>query len=230
MDPNELILRMETFVKAKHEADRVREEGLMDPGTGLYNVRGLLRRATELSADADVLLHMCHFVNGVVTDRRLTSCCSGHLDAARTAREAKVRTLVLVHITEQIERPGIRERVLHEAAHLRRRHVPIRMLSILPACGAGALVTKALGEQPWSVAAGSVVGILMTMLILRIVAYRTEFDADVQACRLAVTISGNSSCRSSRVCRRTFSCASRRFSWARRTSISSSATRQGFVT
>jgi DNA-binding response OmpR family regulator len=52
VDPNELILRMETFVKAKHEADRVREEGLMDPGTGLYNVRGLLRRATELSADA----------------------------------------------------------------------------------------------------------------------------------------------------------------------------------
>jgi PleD family two-component response regulator len=53
VDPNELILRMETFVKAKHEADRVREEGLMDPGTGLYNVRGLLRRATELSADAE---------------------------------------------------------------------------------------------------------------------------------------------------------------------------------
>jgi diguanylate cyclase (GGDEF)-like protein len=52
VDPNELILRMETFVRAKHEADRLREEGLMDPGTGLYNVRGLLRRATELSADA----------------------------------------------------------------------------------------------------------------------------------------------------------------------------------
>ncbi len=57
-------------------------------------------------------------VNGVVTDPRLTRCCSGHLDAARTAKQANVRTLVLVHITEQIERPGTRERVLHEAAQI----------------------------------------------------------------------------------------------------------------
>ena len=70
----------------------------------------------QLAARADVLLHMCHMINGVVTDPRLTSSCSGHLDAARTAREAHVKTLVLVHITEQLERPGIRERVLHEAA------------------------------------------------------------------------------------------------------------------
>ena len=73
---------------------------------------------TELATGADVLLHMCHFVNGVVTDPRLTNCCSGHLDAARTAKEAQVRTLVLVHITEQVERPGVRERVLHEAAQI----------------------------------------------------------------------------------------------------------------
>jgi PleD family two-component response regulator len=52
VDPNELILRMHTFVRAKHDADRVREEGLTDPGTGLYNPRGLLRRAREIGADA----------------------------------------------------------------------------------------------------------------------------------------------------------------------------------
>lgn len=69
---------------------------------------------TRLAQGADVLLHMCHFLNGVVIDARLTSCCSGHLDAARTAKEAGVGTLVLVHITEQLERPGIRERVLYE--------------------------------------------------------------------------------------------------------------------
>ena len=72
----------------------------------------------SLADGADVLLHMCHFVNGVVTDPRLTSCCSGHLDAARTAKEAKVRTLVLVHLTQQVEQPGIRERVLHESAQI----------------------------------------------------------------------------------------------------------------
>ena len=70
---------------------------------------------TELARGADVLLHMCHFVNGAIEDPRLTECCSGHLDAARTAQAAGVGTLVLVHITESVERPGVRERVIHEA-------------------------------------------------------------------------------------------------------------------
>ncbi len=75
-------------------------------------------RLTQLAHRADVLLHMCHFINGVVTDERLTSCCSGHLDAARTARDAGVRTLVLVHLTEQLETPGVRERAMHEVAEV----------------------------------------------------------------------------------------------------------------
>jgi ribonuclease BN (tRNA processing enzyme) len=73
---------------------------------------------TQLSQDADVLLHMCHFINGATTDERLTSCCSGHIDAATTARDAGVNTLVLVHLTEQLETPGVRERVLHEVAEV----------------------------------------------------------------------------------------------------------------
>jgi ribonuclease BN (tRNA processing enzyme) len=73
---------------------------------------------TRLAQGADVLLHMCHMINGVVTDPRLTGCCSGHLDAATTARDAGVKTLVLIHITEQLEKPGIRERVLHESAEI----------------------------------------------------------------------------------------------------------------
>jgi PleD family two-component response regulator len=52
IDPNELILRIETFVRAKQEADRVRDEALTDPDTGFYNVRGILQRAREISADA----------------------------------------------------------------------------------------------------------------------------------------------------------------------------------
>ena len=65
-----------------------------------------------------MLLHMCHFINGVVTDERLTNCCSGHLDAAATARDAGVKTLVLVHLTEQLETPGVQERVLHEVGEV----------------------------------------------------------------------------------------------------------------
>jgi ribonuclease BN (tRNA processing enzyme) len=70
---------------------------------------------TELAQGADVLVHMCHMINEVVTDPRLTSCCSGHLDAARTARDAGVTTLVLVHLTEQMEQPGMLERIICEA-------------------------------------------------------------------------------------------------------------------
>ena len=73
---------------------------------------------TELATGADVLLHMCHLVNGVVTDPRITCCCSGHLDAAQTARDAGVGTLVLVHFTEQMEQPGTRERLLRDAGQV----------------------------------------------------------------------------------------------------------------
>lgn len=52
VDPNELILRLETFIRAKQESDRIRDEGLTDPSTGFYNARGLLRRAKEIGADA----------------------------------------------------------------------------------------------------------------------------------------------------------------------------------
>ncbi len=78
---------------------------------------------TELASGADVLLHMCHYVNGAVEDPRIRAGCSGHLDAARTARDAGVNTLVLVHITEQLERPGIRERVLYEAGEIFDGHI-----------------------------------------------------------------------------------------------------------
>ncbi len=80
-------------------------------------------KLTALAEGADVLVHMCHFINGVVTDPRLTGCCSGHLDAARTARDAQVGTLVLVHLTEQVSRPGIRERLLYEAGQIFDGHI-----------------------------------------------------------------------------------------------------------
>ena len=53
VDPGELVLRMETFVRAKQDADRLRDEGLTDPATGFYNARGILRRTKEIGADAE---------------------------------------------------------------------------------------------------------------------------------------------------------------------------------
>ncbi|MDG2221319.1 MAG: M48 family metalloprotease [Rubripirellula sp.] len=101
-----------------------------------------------------------------------------------------LRTLLVSdRLLDELPREQVAMVVLHEAAHLRRKHVPLRMLSVLPAWGAGALLTQVAGDQAWAMAAGSGVGIIMTLVILRLVAYRTEYDADVQACRMAERIS-----------------------------------------
>ncbi len=52
LDAETLLLKIGTFVRAKHEADRAREESLLDQITGLYNMRGLARRAREIGAEA----------------------------------------------------------------------------------------------------------------------------------------------------------------------------------
>jgi PleD family two-component response regulator len=52
LDSEELVLRFDAFVRAKHDADRARQEGLIDAVTGLYSVAGLARRARELGSQA----------------------------------------------------------------------------------------------------------------------------------------------------------------------------------
>jgi PleD family two-component response regulator len=52
LDAEEILLRLDTYMQLKIEVDRTREEGLVDQLTGLYNLRGLMRRARELGSDA----------------------------------------------------------------------------------------------------------------------------------------------------------------------------------
>ncbi len=52
LDAEELLLRLGVYMKIKTEADRTREESLVDPITGFYNLKGLMRRARELGTDA----------------------------------------------------------------------------------------------------------------------------------------------------------------------------------
>ena len=52
MDPEEFRLRLAAQLRAKSDADRAREEGLLDDRSRLWNDRGLLRRAEELLAAA----------------------------------------------------------------------------------------------------------------------------------------------------------------------------------
>src|SRR5260221_231300 len=49
-DPDELALKLETYVQAKRNIDVTLSEGLVDPVTGLHSRPGLARRARELGA------------------------------------------------------------------------------------------------------------------------------------------------------------------------------------
>jgi diguanylate cyclase (GGDEF)-like protein len=50
IDGEDLLLRLNAFARAKHASDKAREAGLVDPVTGLYNLRGFAQRARELGA------------------------------------------------------------------------------------------------------------------------------------------------------------------------------------
>src|SRR6266508_4274544 len=52
LDGEALLLKLATFLQSKQQVDVLREENLLDSGTGLYNMRGLARRAHEIGADA----------------------------------------------------------------------------------------------------------------------------------------------------------------------------------
>jgi PleD family two-component response regulator len=50
LDAEEMILRLEAYVRAKQDADRAQERGLVDTATHFYNAAGLEARAAELAA------------------------------------------------------------------------------------------------------------------------------------------------------------------------------------
>jgi diguanylate cyclase (GGDEF)-like protein len=52
LDGEELPLRLDNLVRVKQEADRIRDESLLDELTGLYNLRGIARRAREIGSQA----------------------------------------------------------------------------------------------------------------------------------------------------------------------------------
>ena len=68
----------------------------------------------DLAQGADLMVHMCYFVSGsfLKPDQKLTS--SGHLEAARTAAKAGVKTLVATHFTPQMDALGVKEKCLAE--------------------------------------------------------------------------------------------------------------------
>ena len=86
--------------------------------------------------------------------------------------------------------------MLHEVAHAKRFHVPLRILALVPAWLLGAGLERGLMHDSmpvwaadWAGTLGSVLSLLATVLILRWVSYRSEFDADTVACLSAPAVS-----------------------------------------
>ncbi len=52
LDGQELVLKLKAYAAAKFDADRATDNALMDDSTGLYNMKGLAKRAQELGSHA----------------------------------------------------------------------------------------------------------------------------------------------------------------------------------
>jgi PleD family two-component response regulator len=55
LDAELLLLKLDAYMRGKRAVDRLRDESLLDQATGLYNMQGMVRRAREMSADAQRL-------------------------------------------------------------------------------------------------------------------------------------------------------------------------------
>lgn len=77
--------------------------------------------STEVRALADkcdVLVHMCHYLTGTQLNDEFAESCMGHLELAAMAQDAGVKNLVLTHLTEQFDKPGMREKVIAEMSEV----------------------------------------------------------------------------------------------------------------
>ncbi len=71
-----------------------------------------------LAQDCDVMIHMTHYISGTALNPNNEKTSSGHLEVAKLAAKANVKTCVVSHVTEQMDVPGVRERLLKEMADI----------------------------------------------------------------------------------------------------------------
>ena len=68
----------------------------------------------ELAKGCDILIHMNHYFSGTEPSPAYRMACGNHRDNALIAKRAGVKTLVLTHLLGQIDRPAVREQIVHE--------------------------------------------------------------------------------------------------------------------
>src|SRR5690606_32917187 len=115
--PNDLVQGAEWSVRAvavAHFGPHLRSLGFrLDAGriSVVYSGdSGPCESLRRLAARCDVLIHMCHYLSGTAPSEAFAKSCMGHIEVADLAAAAEVKTLVLTHITEQFDQPGLRER------------------------------------------------------------------------------------------------------------------------
>jgi ribonuclease BN (tRNA processing enzyme) len=84
---------------------------------------GPCRALAALAQECDVLVHMCHYMSGTELSETFAAFTMGHREVAELAQAARVRSLVLSHVTTQFDRPGMRERVLRDICEIYRGDV-----------------------------------------------------------------------------------------------------------
>lgn len=86
-----------------------------DDGVFVYSGdTGPCKAIEKLAEGADVLVNMCHYLSGTELGKEFAEGCMGHLEMADLGAAAGVKNLVISHVTEQMDRPGVRERILRE--------------------------------------------------------------------------------------------------------------------
>jgi|GEM_PF-1190232 len=98
-----------------------------------------------------------------------------------------LRSLLLTdRLVRDLPMPQLQLIVLHEVAHIRHGHLWLRLLAVMPGWLAAAVLIHRLGTEPAVLLLSNAAAIGVTLALLRLVAHRTEFDADRTACELAI--------------------------------------------
>ena len=75
---------------------------------------GYCEEMVALARGCDVLIHMNHYFSGQEPSESFRAACGNHRDNAVIAQRAGVKALVLTHIRDDIDRPDLRELMVHE--------------------------------------------------------------------------------------------------------------------
>lgn len=110
---------------------------------------GVTDAVVETAKGCDVLIHMAHYESGTEPSPEYRAGCGGHMDVAEVAARAGVKTLVMSHVLEHIDRPGTRERLINEAAQVFKGEIIWAEDLMQITVGGDAKRVRATGSTEW---------------------------------------------------------------------------------